>query len=102
MAKKDNRKATRISPLQDRWYYLQPGQTQPVGPLSLEQLRTLVEDNLLHKKTKVWHRGMFNWADMSDVKELKVHRSLFALAFPSIAKALHRKQPGSEAAQVSS
>jgi hypothetical protein len=87
------RRDAKIPPSKDRWYYLEPGADQPVGPLSLDQLQTLVEDKLLAKGTKVWRRGMFLWAEISQVKQLKVPSSLFRLAFPFLRRSGRKNQP---------
>lgn len=86
MAKRDTQKDVSVSTVQDRWYYVQPGQSEPVGPLAVEQLRTLLADGMLHKQTKVWRRGMSEWALVSTIDELRINKSLFALAFPSLSK----------------
>lgn len=50
------------------WYYV--GQYGEIGPLSLEQMRDLVQDKVVEQDTYVWRRGMTDWVHAAQVTEL--------------------------------
>ena len=62
----------------ERWYYLEPGQVQPSGPLSSGNLRELLETKKVHKKSIVWRKGMNQWEAIEKVQQLRAHRSFLA------------------------
>ena len=71
---------------EERWYYLEPGQVLPAGPLSLNDLRQLSEKKKIHKKTLVWRKGMNQWEPIQNVSQLKSQKSLFSFAFLGFGK----------------
>lgn len=50
------------------WYY--NGHWGQIGPLSLEQVKELVEAGVIGRDTVVWRAGMSNWVAASGVPEL--------------------------------
>ena len=77
MARKD---ATPESP-QERWYYLEPGEVQPGGPVFLNDLRKLLEKREIHKKAIVWRKGMNHWEPIENVPQLKPRSFLSIFGF---------------------
>jgi len=65
---------------EERWYYLEPGQVQPAGPVGVSDLRELLEKKKVHKKSIVWRKGMNQWEGIENVPQLRPQRSFFSLA----------------------
>lgn len=55
------------------WYYV--GQYGELGPLSLEQMRDLIQDKVIGPDTYVWRRGMTDWIQADGVAELRARIS---------------------------
>jgi len=64
---------------EDRWYYLEPGEVQPAGPLSVIELRKLADGKKIHKKSIVWRKGMNQWEPIENVPQLKPQKSIFSI-----------------------
>lgn len=63
---------------EERWYYLEPGQVQPAGPVGVNDLRELLEKKKVHKKSIVWRKGMNQWEGIENVPQLKAQKSFFS------------------------
>ena len=72
------RKSTDDSP-EERWYYLEPGEVQPGGPLYVNDLRELMDKKKVHKKAIVWRKGMNQWEPVENIPQLKPHKSIFSI-----------------------
>ena len=64
---------------EERWYYLEPGEVQPAGPIAAGELRQRYTSKKIHRKSIVWRKGMNQWEPIESVPQLKA-RSLFNLA----------------------
>lgn len=64
---------------EERWYYLEPGEVQPAGPIALNELRQRLEQKKIHKKAIVWRKGMNQWEPVENIPQLKA-KSFFNLA----------------------
>ena len=71
---------------EEHWYYLEPGEVQPGGPILLNNLRQLLEKKKVHKKSIVWRKGMNNWEPIENVPQLKAQRSFFSFTFLGFGK----------------
>ena len=56
---------------QELWHYLHPAHQDPVGPISGEQLRSMVAGNKISKRTLVWKEGMEGWEELGKVAALQ-------------------------------
>ena len=88
------RKYSETESTQERWYYLEPGEVQPAGPLPINDLRKLFEKKKVHKKSIVWRKGMNHWEPIENVPQLKA-RSFFSLAMFGFGKKDESKQEAS-------
>lgn len=70
---------------EERWYYLEPGEVQPAGPVVLNELRQRLEQKKVHKKTIVWRKGMNQWEPVENIPQLKA-KSFFNLAIFGFGK----------------
>lgn len=50
------------------WYYV--GNYGQLGPLTLDQMKELIEDGVIDRETYVWRAGMGDWRKAVDVTEL--------------------------------
>jgi hypothetical protein len=66
--------------VETEWYYV--GQYGEIGPLSLEQMRDLVQDKVVEQDTYVWRRGMTDWVHAGQVTELSERLKASALEPP--------------------
>jgi hypothetical protein len=54
---------------QAEWYYV--GQYGELGPLTLDQMKDLIQDKVIAADTFVWRTGMTDWVQASTVSELR-------------------------------
>ncbi len=50
------------------WFYLRDG--AEIGPITLDDLRALIDGGSLNAENWVWHQGMERWLPISEVSEL--------------------------------
>lgn len=53
----------------EQWYYSRGGQQK--GPFSEDEIRELVENNVITAKTFVWKEGMMDWVKAGNCEEFK-------------------------------
>lgn len=56
---------------QELWYYLHPAHQDPVGPIPAEQLREMMANGKISKRTMVWKEGMETWEEAGKVATLQ-------------------------------
>lgn len=56
---------------EELWYYLHPAHKEPIGPVPGEQLREMMANGKISKRTMVWKEGMENWDEAGNVASLQ-------------------------------
>jgi len=51
------------------WYYLKD--KEKVGPLSIEEIQSLIKSNEIKSSSKVWKKGLKAWEDISKIDDFK-------------------------------
>jgi hypothetical protein len=75
--------------LRNEWYYIDPINRQPVGPISLRDLDVSVRTNILDSNSYLWKEGMEEWKKIYQIDELK---SLVSSSNTEITESLLRNQ----------
>ncbi len=79
-------------PSEERWYYLEPGEVQPGGPILLSELREIFDKKKVHKKSIVWRKGMNHWEPIENIPQLKPQRSIFSFSFLGFGRKMESKE----------
>lgn len=69
------------APILNQWYCVLDGMS-PSGPYSDEQINEMVSNKLIQNNTPVWHKGLEDWMEFSQVRESKYYND----GVPSLKK----------------
>jgi membrane protease subunit (stomatin/prohibitin family) len=64
-------------PFEKMYYYAKD--KQPIGPLSIDEIESLIKDNTINADTLIWSSGMESWQKARSIEEIE---SLFNLLTP--------------------
>ena len=60
---------------QTKWYYGDVASNQPKGPVSAEEIKTMVAEGVLNSGTQVWNDSLPSWVPLAHAPELRTGKS---------------------------
>ena len=60
---------------QTKWYYGDVVSNQPKGPVSAEEIKTMVAEGVLNSGTQVWNDSLPSWVPLAHAPELRTGKS---------------------------